>query len=279
MDINHNLVKDLKNMGLWDEVKDQIVELQGDIAAISQIPAYLKQIYKTSFTTSPYAFVEIAARAQKWVDQALSRNIYLESRDMEEMGNLYMAAWKRGLKTTYYLHMKPRHTAEQSTTNVNKGTQIGKKGFAGVIAMPAETPILSPIQQSPVTVAEVVPLTPQAAPAVEVVMPEASRGFAPVAAQGALPIVAPQQQTLPVQAPVQNIQAAMPMTPTPAHAGARMGFATVATSMSVIAPAVATAPSPEPTIVSEASESVVVKKKAFVCPVDPAERAQCDSCQ
>ena len=203
MDINHNLVKDLKNMGLWDEVKGQIVEQQGDISAITEIPSYLKQIYKTSFTTSPYAFIEIAARAQKWVDQALSRNIYLENRDMDSMKQVYMAAWKRGLKTTYYLHMKPRHTAEQSTTHVNKGAQFAKRGFAGVVATPvseSEAPTLSPIQQSPVTVHETTPLTPNSAPAVEVVMPaDTSRGFGPVAEQGALPTMAPQQTELPVQ--------------------------------------------------------------------------------
>ncbi len=306
MDINHNLVKDLKNMGLWDEVKEQIVEQQGDIAAIPEIPSYLKQIYKTSFTTSPYAFVEIAARAQKWVDQALSRNIYLESRDMEEMGNLYMAAWKRGLKTTYYLHMKPRHTAEQSTTSVNKGAAIGKRGFAGVVAAPVtDAPVLSPIQQSPVKVAEVTPLTPNAAQTVEVVMPaEASKGFGAVAAQSTIPTIAPAQTTIPVA----DVPQAKPITASVGFAdvaapSARMGFATVIpTSPVTPAPAITpiapvqtplsqaaaplthSAPSITPVMEKEVAneEGVVVitaKKKPFVCPVDPAERAQCDSCQ
>jgi ribonucleoside-diphosphate reductase alpha chain len=268
MDINHNLVKDLKNMGLWDEVREQIVEQQGDIGAIPQIPTYLKQIYKTSFTTSPYAFIEIAARAQKWVDQALSRNIYLENRDMDEMKQVYISAWKRGLKTTYYLHMKPRHTAEQSTTNVNKGAQFVKRGFAGVVAAPVtEASVISPIQQSPVTVQEVTPLSPQSAPSIEVVMPvETSKGFATVAAQGALPTMAPTQAVLPVQeVSVRSITASIAA---PASAGQRMGFATVT------AAPVATMPTIPATPVAAAKN-----EKPFVCPIDPAERAQCDSCQ
>jgi hypothetical protein len=55
--------------------------------------------------------------------------------------NIYTTAWDKGLKTTYYLHMKPRHTAEQSTVSVNKGESIGKKGFASLglsSAMPAD---------------------------------------------------------------------------------------------------------------------------------------------
>ncbi len=143
LDINHNLVRDLKNMDLWDKVKGMIIELQGDISSIPEIPDHIKAIYKTSFTTSPYAYIEVAARAQKWVDQALSRNIYLETRDIDETMKIYETAWEKGVKTTYYLHMKPRHTAEQSTVAVNKATVLGKKGFGAVASLAkteAETP-------------------------------------------------------------------------------------------------------------------------------------------
>jgi len=80
----------------------------------------VKNVYKTSFQLSPYSFLEVAARAQKWIDQSISRNMYLETRDLGDMMDIYFAAWERGVKTTYYLHMKPRHTAEQSTVKVNK---------------------------------------------------------------------------------------------------------------------------------------------------------------
>ena len=130
LDINHNLVLDLKNMGIWGKVRGVLVEAQGDISEIAEIPEHIRKIYKTSFGTSPYAFIEIAARAQKWVDQSLSRNMYLETRDIDETMKIYRDAWEKGLKSTYYLHMKPRHTAEQSTVRVNKAERIGKVGFA-----------------------------------------------------------------------------------------------------------------------------------------------------
>lgn len=132
LDLNHNLVKDLKNMGIWEKVSDEIIGTQGDISNISGIPEHLKEIYKTSFTTSPKSFIEVAARAQKWVDQALSRNMYLETRDIEETMDIYYSAWEKGLKSTYYLHMKPRHTAEQSTVAVNKSAMTGKRGFGAI---------------------------------------------------------------------------------------------------------------------------------------------------
>ena len=132
LDININLVRDLKNLSLWDTVGPKIIERQGDLTNIDEIPEHLKTIYKTSFTTSPYAFIEVAARAQKWVDQALSRNMYLETRDIDETMKIYQTAWEKGVKSTYYLHMRPRHTAEQSTVKVNKSEMTGKKGFGAL---------------------------------------------------------------------------------------------------------------------------------------------------
>ncbi len=136
LEINVNLVNDLKNLGIWERVKEDVLRTQGDLGPIPQIPERVKAVYKTSFQLSPYAFIEVAARAQKWVDQAISRNMYLETRDIDEMADIYATAWKKGLKTTYYLHVKPRHSAEQSTIKVNKSTSLGPKksgfGFAVV---------------------------------------------------------------------------------------------------------------------------------------------------
>lgn len=122
LEVNSNLVRDLKKLDLWEDVKDDVFANQGNIQIIEQIPDDLKQVYKTSFQLSPYAFLEVAARAQKWVDQAISRNMYLETRDIDEYIKIYTEAWKRGLKTTYYLHVKPRHQSEQTTVSVEKAS-------------------------------------------------------------------------------------------------------------------------------------------------------------
>ncbi len=128
LEVNTNLVKDLKELGVWEEVKDELLINQGDIQNIDAIPQHLKDVYKTSFQLSPYAFIEVAARAQKWVDQAISRNMYLETRDIDEYEKIYLEAWKRGLKTTYYLHVKPRHQSEQTTVKSNKTEKINQSG-------------------------------------------------------------------------------------------------------------------------------------------------------
>jgi ribonucleoside-diphosphate reductase alpha chain len=132
LEVNNNLVNDLKKLNIWDEVKEDVLRLQGDVQQIDAIPQHVKDVYKTSFQLSPYAFIEVAARAQKWVDQAISRNMYLETRNIDDYIDIYSTAWKKGLKTTYYLHVKPRHQAEQSTVKVNKaetGAGPRKTGF------------------------------------------------------------------------------------------------------------------------------------------------------
>ncbi len=130
LEVNHNMIRKLKALGIWDDVRDEVLANQGDIQHIDAIPQAIKDVYKTSFQLSPYAFIEVAARAQKWVDQAISRNMYLETRDLDEYEKIYSEAWRRGLKTTYYLHVKPRHQAEQSTTKVNKTEEMAKKSGA-----------------------------------------------------------------------------------------------------------------------------------------------------
>ncbi len=145
LEINPNLVADLKRLDLWEELKDELLVNQGDVQSMVKIPQEIRDVYKTSFQLSPYAFIEVAARAQKWVDQAISRNMYLETRDIDEYEKIYTEAWKRGLKTTYYLHVKPRHQSEQTTVKANKAEKIQQQesrkvgfGFARATAAAAQ---------------------------------------------------------------------------------------------------------------------------------------------
>lgn len=133
LEVNPNLVRELKKLNLWESLKEEVFANQGDIQNIEGIPDDVKAVYRTSFQLSPYAFIEVAARAQKWVDQAISRNMYLETRDIDEYVKIYSEAWRRGLKTTYYLHVKPRHQSEQTTVSVEKlaAQKIKTAGGAG----------------------------------------------------------------------------------------------------------------------------------------------------
>ncbi len=146
LDINVNLVNELKNLNLWEKVRNSIIETHGDIQSIPDIPEDIKKRYKSSFEINQKAVIEVTSRAQKWVDQAISRNMYLSSREVSDLTDIYMEAWKKGLKSTYYAHVKPRHSAEQSTTTVNKRETMGRKGFAALRS--AATPSSVEIQET-----------------------------------------------------------------------------------------------------------------------------------
>ena len=185
LEVNQNLVEELKSLGIWEKTREKILEFQGDISSIAEIPERVKKVYKTSFLVSPYAFIEVAARAQKWVDQAISRNMYLDVRDIDEVMNIYSAAWDKGLKTTYYLHMKPRHSAEQSTVAVNKAQAMGRKGFAVI----AESALGTPVSKEPehVPAAAAAPRPPMYQP----MQPEPARVAVSSSASGSDDLVDP----------------------------------------------------------------------------------------
>ncbi|MBI2785288.1 MAG: ribonucleoside-diphosphate reductase subunit alpha, partial [Legionella longbeachae] len=114
--INPYLVADLKAQGLWDEVMvNDLKYFNGSVQPISRIPTELKKRYATSFEMDPIWLVDAASRRQKWIDQAQSLNIYMAEPSGKKLDQLYMHAWMRGLKTTYYLRSLGASNAEKST--------------------------------------------------------------------------------------------------------------------------------------------------------------------
>jgi len=116
--VNDYLVRDLKRLGLWDEV--MVADLKffdGSLACIDRIPAELRDVYATAFEVEPSWLVECASRRQKWIDQAQSLNIYMAGASGKRLHDTYTLAWLRGLKTTYYLRTLGATHAEKSTTD------------------------------------------------------------------------------------------------------------------------------------------------------------------
>jgi len=294
-------VKDLKNMGIWEKVKEAIVEYQGDISEIPGIPQHIKEIYKTSFTTSPLAVIEVAARAQKWVDQALSRNMYLETRDIDETMKIYQTAWEKGLKSTYYLHMKPRHTAEQSTVAVNKAQKIGKLGFGALKlkseAQVAPQPFAAPLQKT----LDISTVAPSSTPSPREAMEVPGTLFAAKSQMATETVVRPLTHVDPVvlvqaKTAVSTVSAisTKPTVSVAAPSGGAFAKAfrhdiaktqeKIESSVRTITESVAPAKKGFMSLEELKKQTVPVtvlknKDAPKVCPVDPAERAQCDSCQ
>ncbi len=114
--LNEFLVRDLKERELWDPVMiNDLKYFDGQVSRIDRIPQDLKQLYATAFEVDPRWLIECASRRQKWIDQAQSLNLYLAEPSGKRLSDMYLFAWRRGLKTTYYLRTLGATAAEKST--------------------------------------------------------------------------------------------------------------------------------------------------------------------
>jgi ribonucleoside-diphosphate reductase alpha chain len=119
--INTFLVEELKALNIWDEqMVDDLKYFDGALAEIERIPEELKKIYLTAFDIDPDWIIECAARRQKWIDMGQSLNLYLAEASGKKLDLMYKNAWKKGLKTTYYLRSLGATQIEKSTTDINK---------------------------------------------------------------------------------------------------------------------------------------------------------------
>ena len=119
--INGYLVRDLKRLGLWDDV--MVMDLKhfdGSLRPIDRVPEEIKALYATAFEVDARWLVEAAARRQKWIDQAQSLNIYMAGASGKKLDETYKLAWVRGLKTTYYLRTMSATHAEKSTVTAGR---------------------------------------------------------------------------------------------------------------------------------------------------------------
>ncbi|HUW98050.1 MAG TPA: ribonucleoside-diphosphate reductase subunit alpha [Acidiferrobacter sp.] len=116
--LNEHLVRDFKERGLWDPVMvNDLKYYNGRVGGIDRVPDDLKALYATAFEIEPQWLIEAASRRQKWIDQAQSLNLYMAEPSGRKLSDMYMLAWEKGLKTTYYLRTLSATSVEKSTLN------------------------------------------------------------------------------------------------------------------------------------------------------------------
>ncbi len=136
--VNEYLVRDLKRLGLWDDV--MVMDLKhfdGSLRRIDRVPDDIKQLYATAFEVDAQWLVEAASRRQKWIDQAQSLNIYLAGASGKKLDEIYKLAWLRGLKTTYYLRTMGATHAEKSTVTAGAMNAVSSGPSGGMSALDA----------------------------------------------------------------------------------------------------------------------------------------------
>ena len=127
--INKRLIQDLESKGLWnEEIADAIKRNNGSVQHIEALQGKIDiDLYKTTYEVHPKRQIDIAAAFQESVDQAVSKSIYIDEQLRAEMEDIYLYAWKKELKSTYYCFIDKVIKGEKYTSEVNK--RGARKGF------------------------------------------------------------------------------------------------------------------------------------------------------
>ena len=106
--VNKHLLKDLIKLNLWnDEMKDRLMEANGSVQGINEIPNDIKQLYRTVWEVSQKSIIDMAADRGAYICQSQSMNIHMQDANFGKLTSMHFHAWKRGLKTgLYYLRTK-----------------------------------------------------------------------------------------------------------------------------------------------------------------------------
>lgn len=132
LQVNRYLVQDLRRLGLWNaDIRQQLKVNRGSVAHIDELPDNLKKLYRTAWELSMKTLVDLAADRGAFIDQSQSLNLFVESPNIGRLSSMYMYAWKKGLKTTYYLRSRP-------ATEINMSAQGKAKSDEKQVFTPAE---------------------------------------------------------------------------------------------------------------------------------------------
>jgi ribonucleoside-diphosphate reductase alpha chain len=119
--IDRHLVRELRDLGVWDaEMVEDLKFHDGSVQEIARIPNPLKERFRTAFEVDADWLIRCAARRQKWIDMSQSLNLYLDRPSGRRLSEMYLRAWRSGLKTTYYLRTVGAGGVEASTLDVNR---------------------------------------------------------------------------------------------------------------------------------------------------------------
>ena len=118
--LNYYMVRDLQQLDLWDgRMIEDLKYYDGIIDEISRIPAELRELYLAATQIDPSWLIECAARRQKWIDMGQSLNLYIATPSGKQLDDMYFLAWRRGLKTTYYLRSFAPTQIEKTSIDIN----------------------------------------------------------------------------------------------------------------------------------------------------------------
>ncbi|EPY27802.1 ribonucleoside-diphosphate reductase subunit M1 [Strigomonas culicis] len=124
--VNKYLVMDLIQRGLWsDKIRNEIITFNGSVQNVMDIPADLRELYRTVWEISQRTLIDMAAARGKYIDQSQSMNLFLESPSSGQITSMHFHCWKSGLKTgMYYLRTRPAADAIKFTVDAKRMKEV-----------------------------------------------------------------------------------------------------------------------------------------------------------
>ena len=130
LQVNKYLVLELKKLGKWnEEIRTKIKNAEGSIQDISELPEELREIYRTAWEVPMRSLIDMAADRGAFIDQSQSLNLFVESPNIGKLSSMYMYAWQKGLKTTYYLRSRPATRIAKTSATPTAFVEAPKKAY------------------------------------------------------------------------------------------------------------------------------------------------------
>ncbi|MFJ5589410.1 ribonucleoside-diphosphate reductase subunit alpha [Streptomyces noursei] len=125
LQVNTYLIEELKELGLWDaRTRDALRDANGSVAELAWIPSDVRHRYRTAWEIPQRALIDMAADRTPFLDQSQSLNLFMASPTIGKLSSMYAYAWKRGIKTTYYLRSRPATRIAQSARAASVPAQL-----------------------------------------------------------------------------------------------------------------------------------------------------------
>ncbi|MGP3985165.1 ribonucleoside-diphosphate reductase subunit alpha [Streptomyces sp. 3N207] len=131
LQVNTYLVAELKRLGLWDaRAREALRQANGSVQELEWVPAHVRELYRTAWEIPQRALIDMAAARTPYLDQSQSLNLFLSSPTIGKLSSMYAYAWKRGIKTTYYLRSRPATRIAQAARTATVPQQAADEAIA-----------------------------------------------------------------------------------------------------------------------------------------------------
>jgi ribonucleoside-diphosphate reductase alpha chain len=117
------ILKESKNKdeNWYNEVWSSIISNDGSVQHLTWMDDYTKQVYKTAPEVDQRWVIEQAADRQKFVDQAMSTNLFFAPDvNIKYLHAVHFQAWKQGLKSLYYVRSAKLRKSDKTGQKIER---------------------------------------------------------------------------------------------------------------------------------------------------------------